>query len=111
MFKDRIQYVQNILIPANMEYTPLWLYLRHLEENGRDINSDIEQYVTDNPSAPYLGIDSEFVAGYVQHIYSVIASMQDREDIQAEIRRAERSGSMTLEEFNQRHLQWWAENI
>ena len=33
------------------------------------------------------------------------------EDIQAEIRRAERSGSMTLEEFNQRHTQWWAENI
>ena len=32
-------------------------------------------------------------------------------DIQAEIRRAERSGSMTLEEFNQRHTQWWAENI
>ena len=33
------------------------------------------------------------------------------EDIQAEIRRAERSGSMTLEEFNERHSQWWAENI
>lgn len=33
------------------------------------------------------------------------------EDIQAEIRRAERSGSMTLEEFNQRHLQWLAESI
>lgn len=33
------------------------------------------------------------------------------EDVQAEIRRAERSGSMTLEEFNERHLQWWAENI
>jgi len=32
------------------------------------------------------------------------------EDIVAEIRRAERSGSMTLEEFNQRHLQWWAES-
>lgn len=32
------------------------------------------------------------------------------EDILAEIRRAERSGSMTLEEFNQRHLQWWAES-
>ena len=32
------------------------------------------------------------------------------EDIQAEIRRAERSGNMTLEEFNQRHLQWWAES-
>lgn len=33
------------------------------------------------------------------------------DDIVAEIRRAERSESMTLEEFNQRHLQWWAENI
>ena len=33
------------------------------------------------------------------------------EDIQAEIRRAERSGSMTLEEFNERNSQWWAENI
>ena len=33
------------------------------------------------------------------------------EDIVAEIRRAERSESMTLEEFNQKHLQWWAENI
>ena len=32
------------------------------------------------------------------------------DDIVAEIRRAERSGSMTLEEFNQRHLQWWAES-
>lgn len=32
------------------------------------------------------------------------------EDILTEIRRAERSGSMTLEEFNQRHLQWWAES-
>ena len=28
------------------------------------------------------------------------------EDILAEIRRAERSGSMTLEEFNQRHLHY-----
>lgn len=33
------------------------------------------------------------------------------EDIQAEIRRAERSGSMTLEEFNQRHLQWLVKSI
>ena len=33
------------------------------------------------------------------------------EDILAEIRRAERSGSMTLEEFNERHSKWWAENI
>lgn len=33
------------------------------------------------------------------------------EDILAEIRRAERSGSMTLEEFNERHAKWWAENI
>lgn len=33
------------------------------------------------------------------------------EEVLAEIRRAERSGSMTLEEFNQKHLQWWAENI
>lgn len=33
------------------------------------------------------------------------------EDILAEIKRAERSESMTLEEFNQKHLQWWAENI
>lgn len=33
------------------------------------------------------------------------------EDIMAEIRRAERSGSMTLEEFNERHSKWWAENI
>ena len=33
------------------------------------------------------------------------------EDVLAEIRRAERSGSMTLEEFNERHSKWWAENI
>lgn len=33
------------------------------------------------------------------------------EDYGNKIREDERSGSMTLKEFNQRHLQWWAENI
>ena len=33
------------------------------------------------------------------------------EDYRKKIHEDERSGSMTLKEFNQRHLQWWAENI
>jgi hypothetical protein len=33
------------------------------------------------------------------------------EDYRAEIRRAERSRSMTLEEFNEKLSLWWKENI
>lgn len=83
--EKRMKYVSEIVIPANVENTPMGAYMDYLSRMGIDILEDIRLYIDNNGNV--FDDDDESVMIYKDHVLRILCEL-DREMAEALVEKA-----------------------
>ena len=79
--EERMDYVTRVTLMENMRGTPIEIFVKYLEKNGKTLNEDIESFIENNPGL-YDDINADpAVIAYKQHIESVLDRNSNEKDL------------------------------
>lgn len=73
--EKRMKYVTEIVIPANVQNTPMGAYMDYLSNMGVDILEDIRLYIDNNGSI--FDSDDKSVQVYKDHVLQILCNLDD----------------------------------
>lgn len=71
--ESRLKYVQNIVIPGNVQNTPMGAYMDYLDSKGMTIFEDIALYVEN--SGRFFDDDDESAEVYKDHVLQILCNL------------------------------------